>query len=159
MNYELKPDEVILYEGNVGSKSYKSILRMQITLTSQNLIIERERGLFKKERELVDFISLAKVKTYNGDAQVRQRGTDVDVQTVEKNLTFTFSGILEARKFTEKMMDAITGTTFATRGSNLIKNAFDMVDDTLGIDTRETIKGVVENGVIKTVFKGIGKKK
>ena len=137
--YELQPDEVILYEGNVTCKTYKGSL--QLTLTSQKVVFEKEKGLFKKERELVDVIPLESVKLYNDAAQIKQRGADVEVQTVGKNITIVFSGMLEARKFTAKIVNAVTGTTLATRGSNMIKDAFALVDDTLGLDTR----GVAED--------------
>ena len=156
-NYELQSDEVVLYEGTVTSKAYKG--NIQMTLTSQKIIFEREKGLFKKERELVDIIMLENVKIYNDTAQIKQKISEVEMQTVEKNLTLEFSGMLEARKFTGKIVDAVTGTTLAKRGSNKIKDAFSMVDDTLGLDTRGTIKGVLENGVKGTILNGIGKKK
>lgn len=85
--------------------------------------------------------------------------SEVEVQTVEQNLTIVFSGMIEARKFTGKIVDAVTGTTLAKRSSNKIKDAFTMVDDTLGLDTRGTIKGVLEKGVKGTILNGIGKKK
>ena len=87
------------------------------------------------------------------------QGSEVEVQTVEQNLTIVFSGMIEARKFTGKIVDAVTGTTLAKRSSNKIKDAFTMVDDTLGLDTRGTIKGVLEKGVKGTILNGIGKKK
>lgn len=67
-NYELLADEVVLYEGVVTSKNYKGTL--QLTLTSQNLIFEKEKGLFKKERELIDRVPLDSVKVYNDVAQI-----------------------------------------------------------------------------------------
>ena len=153
--YELQPDEVILYEGNVTCKTYKGSL--QLTLTSQKVVFEKEKGLFKKEREWVDVIPLESVKLYNDAAQIKQRGADVEVQTVGKNITIVFSGMLEARKFTAKIVNAVTGTTLATRGSNMIKDAFALVDDTLGLDTRGTIKGVLEHGGKGAILNGIGK--
>lgn len=69
-NYELIDDEVALYEGVVTSKNYKGTL--QLTLTSQKIIFEREHGLFKKERELIDILPLDSVKVYNNAAQVKQ---------------------------------------------------------------------------------------
>ena len=156
-NYELQADEVILYEGIATSKEYKGSL--QLTLTSGKMIFEKEKGIFKKERELVDTISLENIKIYNNEAQIKQKGADVTIQTVEKNIPLSFSGILDARKFTGKIIDAVTGTTLAKRSSNKIKDAFNMVDDTLGLDTRGTIKGVLENGVKGTLLNGIKKKK
>ena len=58
-----------------------------------------------------------------------------------------------------KIVDAVTGTTLTKRSSNKIKDAFTMVDDTLGLDTRGIIKGVLEQGVKGTILNGIGKKK
>ena len=57
------------------------------------------------------------------------------------------------------MINAVTGTTLAQRGSDVIKHAFTIVDDTLGLDTRETIKGVLENGIKGTIWNGIKKRK
>ncbi len=155
-NYELLADEVVLYEGVVTSKNYKGTL--QLTLTSQKLIFEKEKGLFKKERELIDTVPLDSVKVYNDVAQIKQKSDTVEVQTVDKNVSIVFSGMLDARKFTGKIVDAVTGTTFARRSSNKIKDAFSMVDDTLGLDTRGTIKGILENGVKGTIINGLGKK-
>ena len=128
-NYELHPEEVVLYEGDTTCKAYKG--NLQLTLTSQKIVFEREKGLFKKERELVDIILLENVKFYNNTVQIKQKGSEVEVQTVEKNFTITFSGMLEVRKFTGKIINAVTGTTLAKRGSNIIKDAFAIVDDTL----------------------------
>ena len=156
-NFELLADEVVLYEGIVTSKNYKGSL--QLTLTSHKIVLEKEKGIFKKERELVDVIMLETVKFYNNAAQIKQKNDTVEVQTTDKNIALVFSGMLEARKFTGKIVDAVTGTTLAKRSSDKIKDAFGMVDDTLGLDTRGTIKGILENGVKGTLRNGIGKKK
>lgn len=156
-NYELQSDEVVLYEGVVSCKEYKG--NLLVTLTSKKIIFEKEKGIFKKEKELVDVIELEQVKIYNDAAQIKQKAAEVEIQTIAKNITIVFSGMLEARKFTAKIIDAVTGTTVAKRGSNKIKDAFSMVDDTLGLDTRGTIKGVLENGVKGTILNGIAKKK
>ncbi len=70
-----------------------------------------------------------------------------------------FSGIVEARKFAGKTIDVATGTTLVKRGSEKVKNAFDMIDDTLGLDTRGTIRGILEQGLKGTIINGINKKK
>ncbi len=115
--------------------------------------------MFKKERELIDTVPLDSVKVYNGVAQIKQKSDTIELQAVDKNVSIVFSGILEARKFTGKIVDAVTRTTLARRSSNKIKDAFNMVDDTLGLDTRGTIKGILENGVKGTIINGLGKKK
>ena len=156
-NYELLADEVVLYEGTTSSNQHKGSLIL--TLTSQKIVLEQDKGVFKKTRELVDVIELATVKFYNDAVQIRQKGAEVEVQTTSGNVTFTFSGMFEAGKFKGKIVDAATGTTLGKRVSEKTKGVFDMVDDTLGLDTRGTIKGVLENGVKGVLLNGIGKKK
>lgn len=156
-NYELLADEVVLYEGTASSNQHKGSL--VLTLTSQKIVLEQDKGMFKKTRELVGVIGLATIKFYNDTAQIKQKGAEVDVQTTSGNVTFTFSSMFEAGKFKGKIIDAATGTTLGKRVSEKTKGVFDMVDDTLGLDTRGTIKGVLENGVKGVLLNGIGKKK
>jgi len=146
-NYELMADEVILYEGVVTSKNYKGTL--QLILTSQKIIFEKEKELFKKERELIDILPLETVKVYNDAAQIKQKVNTVEVQTVDKNIAIVFSGMLEARKFTGKMMDAVTGTTLAHRSSHKIKCHF------LEWKSAETALSAKKRKIQSQFFKGL----
>ena len=153
----LLEDEVVLYNGEATSNEYKGNLK--ITLTSHQIVVEKEKGLFKKEIELLDTISLEDIKTYNDVVQIKQKGASAEIQTKTKNITFNFSGLIEARKFVGKAIDASTGTTLAKRSSDKVKSALDLTDDTLGLDTRGTIKSVLEQGIKGTLINGIKKKK
>lgn len=51
--------------------------------------------------------------------------------------------MFKANKFVNKIVNTITGTTRMSRGVKKINNAIDTVDNVLGIDTRDTIKGVI----------------
>ncbi len=154
-NTTMLEDEVVLYEGTATSNEYKGSIK--IKLTSYKIIVEKEKGFFKKEIELLDTIVLENIKSYNEVAQIKQKGNSVEIQTIGKNITLSFSGMLEARKFTGKAVNAVTGTTLAKRSSDKVKSAFDMIDDTLGLDTRGTIKGILEQGVKGTIINGIKK--
>ena len=156
-NFELQNDEVVLYEGEINSTTYKGLIIL--TLTSQKVVFEKEKGIFKKEREIVDVISLNDIKFYNDAAQIKQKGSEVEIQTTKGNTTLIFDNLFEARKFAGKIVDAVTGTTITKRGSEKIKSAFNMVDDTLGVDSRAALKGVLENGVKGTILNGLKKKK
>lgn len=79
-------------------------------------------------------------------------------KTFEKNFTINFYGIIEAKKFATKLTDAITGTTILKRSTEKVKEAFSTVDDVLGFNTRETIKRVIENGVVSSILKGTKKR-
>ncbi len=154
-NYELKLNEVILYEDTVKYSEFKG--NLQLTLTSQKIIFEKEKGILKKEKELIDIINLEDIKIYNDKVQIGQKGAEVSIQTINKNIKISFYDIFKANKFVKKIIDTITGTTIKERGTDKIKGAINTVDDVLGIDIRDTLKGVVENGIAGTLIKGIKK--
>ena len=156
-NFDLSAEEVVLFEGTATSKNYKGTL--QLTLTSLKIVIEQEKGILKKVRELLDIVDLTSVKFYNDVAQIKQHGCNVEIQTTAINFTLVFSGLLEARKFSEKAINAVTGTSVSKRVSDKTKETLDMVDATLGVDTRGTLKGILEKGIKGVLFDGIGKKK
>ena len=81
----LLEDEVVLYNGEATSSEYKGNLK--ITLTSLQIVVEKEKGIFKKEIELLDTIALEDIKTYNDVVQIKQKGTSAEIQTKEKNIT------------------------------------------------------------------------
>ena len=153
----LLEDEVVLYNGEATSNEYKGNLK--ITLTSLQIVVEKEKGIFKKEIELLETIALEDIKTYNDVVQIKQKGASAEIQAKTKNITLNFSGLIEARKFVGKAIDASTGTTLAKRSSDKVKSAIDLTDDTLGLDTRGTIKSVLEQGIKGTLINGIKKKK
>ena len=156
-NYELESDEVILFKDVVTHNKIKG--RLQLTLTSRKIILEKEKGIVKKEKILMDIINLEDIKIYNEKVQVKQKGPEVTIQTIKDNIIITFDGMFKANKFIGKIVDTVTGTTFTKRSTEKIKGAFNTVDDVLGIDTRGTIKGVVENGIASKLIKGIKRKK
>lgn len=47
-NYELNADEVVLYEGGVSANIAKG--RLQLTLTSQKLVVEKEKVFSRKNK-------------------------------------------------------------------------------------------------------------
>lgn len=69
MNYSRKK----LYCMKVQLHAKRTKGNLLMTLTSQKLIFEKEKGLFKKERELVDIILLESVKFYNDAAQIKHK--------------------------------------------------------------------------------------
>ena len=161
MNFQIEEDEVILYEGSVwyektsNDKSYA----VDLTLTSKRMIFEQEKGFFKKQKELLDIIYLSDIKVFNGEVQCKQKMEELQIQTNSKVFSIIFNGILEAKKVYNKIINTITGTTMATRGSDKVKSALDLVDETLGLDTRGVARGLLENGIKGTLINGIKKRK
>ena len=161
LNFSLENDEVILYEGEVGFKidAKKGATKLLLTLTSTRMIFEQVRGVFKKEKDLIDIIPLNEIKVFNGEIQCQQKNKELYIQTIGKNFFLVFLGYFQASKVSTKIINAVTGTTVAERGSDKVKQAFDLVDDTLGLDTRGIARGFLENGVKGTIINGLKGKK
>lgn len=159
MNYQIEEDEVILYECSAGYKgeSDKNI-NIHLILTSKRMILEQEKGFFKKQKELIDIINLSDIKRYNGQVQCKQKSNELIFQTNKKNFSLSFDGLIEAKKVNTKILNATTGTTTIERGSEKVKNALNLVDETLGINPRGIAKGIIENGVAGTIINGLKKK-
>ena len=163
-NFEIKEDEVILYEARLSGSLLELNNSIYLTLTSKRIIIEeitKKSGLLNKkdEKKLFEEIELKDIKTFNNKTQVNQKGNKVTIQAVKSNITLEFSGTIEAMKFVTKVTDAITNKTLTDRSFDKVKETFDKVDDVLGFNTRETLKGVIENGITGTLLKGIKKNK
>ena len=126
-NYELESDEVILFKDVVTHNKIKG--RLQLTLTSRKIILEKEKGIVKKEKILMDIINLEDIKIYNEKVQVKQKGPEVTIQTIKDNIIISFDGMFKANKFIGKIVDTVTGTTFTKRSTEKIKGAFNTVDD------------------------------
>jgi hypothetical protein len=156
-NYEIDNDEVILYEGKVGYN--KNYIDIDFKLTSKKMIFEKQKGFLKKTKELINIVPLDKIKVYNDSVQIKQKMNELQVQTLDENFSIYASGILEAKKIITKIIDTITGTTISKRGSQKLNGAFDLVDETLGLNTRDTVKGVIQNGIKGTLINGIENKK
>ena len=163
MDYKLDEDEVVLYEGEVHYPDKFS--RVKYVLTSKKMVfiktITVSRGWFKgsETHTEVDIVNLSDIKVFNDQVQVKQVKNEIQVQTKDKNFSIFLSGIIEAKKVITKIIDATTNTTMAQRGSTKVKGAIDLVDDTLGLDTRGMVKGVMENGIKGTIINGIKRKK
>ena len=150
--YELAADEVVLCENDVFRKDLNENLKL--TLTTKKIVFEKNKVVktgflkTKNEKEVADIIMLDTIKKYNEKPQVSQKGLKAYVQTTNGNLNIEFHNLIEVAVFVNKVIEAITGATLSDRSFNQVKNTFNKVDDALGFNTRETIKGVVENGVI-----------
>lgn len=156
-NYEIDSDEVILYEGKVGYN--KNYINIDFKLTSKKMIFEKEKGIFKKSMELIDIVKLEEIKIYNGTVQVKQKLNELQIQTFNKNFSIYASGVIEGGKIITKIVDTITETTFTKRSAKKINETIDMVDETLGVNTRDTVKTVVESGIKRTLINGFKKRK
>lgn len=159
MEYEIDEDEVILYKGFAVYVVNSKKTNTNFTLTSKKMIFEQEKGVFKKTIELIDIVELSDLKIYNGEVQCKQKMTELQIQTKKKNFLIYLTGIFEAKKVNTLIINTITGTTVAKRGSNKVKDGLDLVDETLDMDTRGVVRGLLENGIKGSIINGIKGKK
>lgn len=130
-NYQLKNDEVILFEGQVTYKEIKS--EVKFILTNKKMVIEKEKGLFKKKFKLIDTILLDDIKIFKNDVQVKNNKEEVLIQTIEKNITFICSDISEAKKIVGEIIDIKTDSNSYERGKNKVKKTLSVINDGMEI--------------------------
>jgi hypothetical protein len=167
-NYTMQPNEVVLCKGDasVGTPSVSERAHIQlmpgikeVMLTNVNIvIISKTKKLFKPEEVSVTTYPVSDIKVYDEKPQVKVKGNTVEVYMTNDEISLQFMSLLLARKFASEVYTLLTGKSASERGANMFKGAIDLVDNTLGIDSVNTIKGVVENGVVGSVVSGIGKK-
>ena len=159
--YILENHEILLYEGDVTWKAKPGT--SHLVLTNCAIVFKRKfkegKAFQKKWNQTVDIFPIQGVKTLNAEPQIKQMINTVTVQTVSGILEIEFNNPLAARKFASNLRESITGSATFERGAGKVKGAIGVVDDTLGIDTVDAVKGIVENGVVGTVLGGIKGKK
>ena len=160
-DYCLQADEVQLYTGSVtwcdqnGKPRFKE--PVSFMLTNLNLVFTiRTKKLFSKEEVNVETYPISEIKMYNNVPQIKQNGDMVTIFLISGEQFISFGSKTEAWKFVQHATDLLTGQTLAERGAGKLRSALNLVDDTLGINTVDTVKNVLENGVTGLLF---GKKK
>ena len=156
-NYNLRPDEVVLYSGDVQIEKHRGSI--ELTLTNYSLIIiNTVKKMFSKEQVNVETFPVEQIKVYNGVPQIKQKFMYVEIFMTCGEITIGFQSKKEASKFVDAAMQLLTGETTAERGANKVKGAIGLVDKTLGVNTVGAVKSVLENGVVGTILGGFGKK-
>ena len=156
--YKLKNDEVVLFEKSVQLINSQNSLTNMI-LTNFSIVFENTKriGLFKTEKTMEQY-PVKDIKIYDGKPQVVKSNGNVVIYLTNGELTVHFYSAFDSSKFINAINTLIIGEGAATRGAEKVKKALSLVDDTLGISVTGAVSGVLENGVVKTLFKGVGKK-
>ena len=168
--YQLQSDETVLYEGEVIKvdkykkesfmDSFSTPPTTELILTNKNIVLTtRIKKMFAKEQINVEVFSLTDIKIYDDMPQVKQNKINVEIYLTLGEIYLDFHSKLEATKFYQVAIQTLTGKSLATRGAEKVKGGISLVDDTLGINTVDTVKGVLENGLAGTLFSGFKKSK
>ena len=134
-NIKLKENEIILLESTCTSKLCDGILKL--TLTSKRILIEGEKGWFKKKYRIIKRIKLEKVEVLNEKVQIKRKGNIVEI-FAKKSVVFEFEKKKDAKSFVSKSIVAITGKTWLMRS----------VDKVKAYMTKERIEAFMNSAVI-----------
>ena len=155
-NYALQPNESVLYSDNVCYNPGN--VSAELILTNLNLVlITTTKKLFAKEQVQVKIYPVSEIKIYNDIPQIKQKDHWVEVFLRAGEVSISFDSAREAHKFVNTAWRLITGKSAVERGSDKVKKMVGLVDNALGINTVETVKNTLENGMVGTIFGGVKK--
>lgn len=158
--YKLQPNESVLFKCNTYDDT-------EILLTNLNLVIikkikkvkKRKKGLLSENQSPLNIYPVEDIKIYKDVPQIKSKNNTVEIYLTSTEISIDFYSRGDAYKFTNTAVELLTGKNTFARGAEKFKNAIDVVDDTLGINTVDTVKNVVENGVAGGILGIIGQKR
>ncbi len=150
--YQLQPNETVIYQCNACGGT-------EVVLTNLNLVLlKRTKKLLSQDEITVDVYQKDDIKIYNSIPQIKQKNSSVEIYLTNTEIMIDFGSKSDAHKFTNAAIELLTGKTAAVRGAEKVKNAVALIDDTLGIHTMDTVKNVLEKGVVHGPLGLIGNK-
>lgn len=157
-NYSLQSNETILYKGEVFLPNRKG--SAEITLTNLNIVLSTtiRKKLFSKAEIEVEFYPVINIKLYNEEPQIKQKGNDIEMFFTDRELLMRFNSKIEMTKFKMAAIKLVRGKSLHVRGADKVKETLNLVNETLGVDTLQTVKGVLEKGIVGSVMGGLGNK-
>ncbi len=166
--YHLQPNEVVLFKGHVTKNNeykeatvvnpFSSSPITELLLTNLNIVLTSiDKKMFAKEDINIEIFPLSEIKIYNGIPQIKQSNTFVELYLMSKELYFNFESIFDATKCVQAVRKVLTGKSLPARSAEKVKKGIELVDDTLGINTVDTVKNVLENGVSGKFLSGFKK--
>lgn len=146
--YDLQSTEVIILEDEVNINDVEN---GRLILTNINVV-------FESENDSLEVCALGKIKYYNDKPYIVHKKERVTLFFEDTVVVLTFPSALRAMLFKEKLKELIMGQNIVLRSAGKVKQAIDVVDDTLGIDSVGTITGVIENSTGGKMFKKLDKR-
>lgn len=159
-NYVLQDNEVILFKEENATCSLIPKGRTAVILTNLYLVyIFKTKIGFRKYETNIEKTPMDSLKLYNDKPQVKQHIDEVELYFVDSVHKITFESFFTAKKFVKQVNELVSGKNSVRRGADKVKSGIGLVDETLGLNTVDTVKGVLQNGVVGTVLGGIGQKR
>lgn len=153
-HYNLKEDEVVLYKGEISMKNGNT----QLILTNLNVVfITIHKRLFGEAIVESNVFPVEDIKIFDGIPQVKSKNLNVEMYFKTAEIEFSFESKSELHKFVSATNELLTGKTGAERNAEKVKDAIDLVNDTLGIDIVKSAGELVKSGVPGKIAGAFGK--
>lgn len=161
--YQFEEDEIVLFRARCVWDYTGSLLNRyngEVILTNKNLVIYKSFiKLFTKPENNIIVHPISDITIYNDKPQVKVKLMTCELYVKNIGYRFNFSMALnDATKFSNAIMELLTGKTFTDRSAEKVKGTINLVDNTLGINSVETTVDVLKNGLAKTSFRILKKK-
>lgn len=155
-DYQLKPDEVVLYKGAVDYSEQDG--NTQLVFTNLNVVlITKSKKIFEEEKVEIEEFSLSKIKFFNDVPQVKREKLTVEIYFTDGEVEFSFEKQSELHKFLTAALKLLTGKSSAERTAAKVKNAIALVNDTLGIDVVKETGSSIKEGIPGKTFTALAK--
>lgn len=155
-HYRLREDEVVLYKGRVYLCKKKGVT--DLILTNLHIVfVNKYKKLFSQEEITVYDYSIEDIKMYNGVPQIKTKNGITEVYLLDTEIEFRFESKKELILFVNTVNKLLTGESTIQKKAKEVRNAIDLVDETLGIDTVKATGNVLKNGVIGSIASSVSK--
>jgi len=154
-HYTLQADEAVLFKGQANFDNHSQ--SSDVLLTNYNLVRITKEKTASHESVQVETFPVREVKVYNQVPQVKQLGGKVELYTLTRQMMIDFGNILIAYKFVGLMYDLLTGQTAAQRNAGKVREAVDVLDGALGINTVDAVVGLVSKSTPGGILGGLAK--
>ena len=140
-NYKVKEDEIIRYQGPITLQTAKGDVEAAIILTDLNFIFitEGKKFLWFKPKDRWQAFAKEDVKVFMDAPEIKQTGTAVKIAFEKEDRILVFEDKRDARLFTIKAWELITGKSSLDRSLDKLKQALDLIDDAVEINMMELI--------------------
>jgi len=109
-------NEKIIFEALVKYGKSDVLLK----LTNKNIILEKEKGVFKKKYKIIENIFIDDIKVVGDKIKIEHKKKVLKIYTNEKEIEFVFENTADARKVSQLIIELKTGSNLLERTSKKV---------------------------------------
>lgn len=155
-NYNLESDEVPLYNVKVILVGKKE--NTELIVTNKNLVlITKYKKILSEDKIEVLKYPISTIKIYKGMPQIIKKENIAEIFLLDTEIEIGFASKSELHKFISVINHLITGESSVQRVAKKVKNAINIVNDTVGFNVIQTTTNLLTNNIVGSVGGIIGK--